>query len=82
MTIKIFQETKKKYLTYLDREIDVLDKLNAYFRKHPSQSITYVEACYTSMCRTGRISQTQYEVLRSIWNNLEPEKDCETSERC
>ena len=82
MARKIFHATAKKCITYRDKEIEILDKLIAYFSKHPSQNISYIESCHDSMCRTGRISQTQYEVLRSIWNNLDTEIMPESGERC
>lgn len=76
----IFQETRKRFITCDDKEIDVLDRLNAYFRDHPSQNLSFIESCHTAMCRWGRISRAQYDTLRSIWNNLELENVDENRE--
>lgn len=77
-----YQPTTKKFIYCTDKEISVLDKLNAYFSNKPREKIGFIETCQQHMSRWGRISQSQYDTLRSIWNNLDVENVDENRESC
>lgn len=79
---KQYNETDKKFINFDDREVGVLDKLNAYFKKHPDGVPSFVAECHRHMGRWGRITRAQYDTLRSIWNNLDESNVEENRESC
>ena len=71
MPKKEFPPTTKECITSFDKEIDVLHWLKEYFDSRPKLKCPYLDSCLQVFEQRGRISNGQYDTLRSIWNHLE-----------